>query len=92
MSDYIYDEGYDTDEENELDEDIIDILDTLDPAPVYLDDSTIIKAMLIGETEKAWLLKIKDKQSWFPKSICTFEDSFLECPNWLLNKKKEELI
>lgn len=75
----------------DLDDDIFNVLTNLDIILNYA-EQTKVKAILIGETKKAWLLKINNKQSWWPKSVCIFEDGMLESPNWLWNKKKEEII
>ena len=46
---------------------------------------------LVHETEKAWLIKVKDgREIWFPKSRCKWDGVTVVLPDWLAAKKKVE--
>jgi len=48
---------------------------------------------LIGETPKAWHIRLKEgtkfRQEWFPKSQCSLaaDNKTIEVPGWLLDSK-----
>lgn len=42
---------------------------------------------LVRETEKAWLINIKEVDHWFPKSLCSLSKTKFTSPMWLLYKK-----
>lgn len=42
---------------------------------------------LITETDDAWLLDIDCEEMWFPKSVCTIEDTYITMPEWLADDK-----
>lgn len=52
-------------------------------------DTIIIDAQLITQTDNAWYLNCEGDYEWFPKSTCTFdaEKEELEVPKWLLRNK-----
>ena len=51
-----------------------------------------IKAIIIKETEKAWLFDCEGDKVWMPKSQCTYceEEKALEIPEWLYEDKFPE--
>lgn len=53
--------------------------DGRDSEPEYL-----LSIKVIHETDKAFLIQHKNKQAWFPKSICDIEDDYIEWQNWFL--------
>lgn len=55
------------------------------------EDDVYLNCEVITETNKAWLVKCKGTQAWFPKSQCDWgpEPDTLTAPAWL-NTKWEE--
>jgi hypothetical protein len=54
-----------------------------------------VDAMLLKETEKAWLFIIKDEEYWIPKSQCEWtphegaeEDGIVEVNKWFVEKEE----
>lgn len=48
-----------------------------------------LTVVMIGHTEKAWLVEWKGGTDWFPKSRCHFTKSGrLACPQWIIDKKE----
>jgi hypothetical protein len=52
-----------------------------------------VEALLVHETDRAWLLDINDEQVWVPKSVGQFElhddaevDGTLEVEEWFAEK------
>lgn len=41
-----------------------------------------------GESPKAWLIRIREKKVWLPKSVCVVNESRTKIfvPNWLLSQ------
>lgn len=62
-----------------------------------------IPGKLKFESDNAWLLTIDDpkntlqvraahgKDVWFPKSNCELQEDGLDCPQWLWDKKQDDL-
>lgn len=46
--------------------------------------------IFINQTEKAWHLKIQDKEAWFPKSQCSIDKNqqLIHMPEWLVEAKE----
>lgn len=53
-----------------------------------IEDSIIITAKLIKETDKAWLLNCEGDEAWFPKNLVNFDNQKqeLEVPKWKLKE------
>lgn len=46
------------------------------------------RAILMHETDNAYLLDVDGVTAWFPKSQVQFEGEDLECPEWLAIEKE----
>ncbi|RDY57698.1 hypothetical protein [Flagellimonas nanhaiensis] len=54
-----------------------------------MEETIIIQAVFIRETQNSWLLDCEGDEVWFPKSQCTFvnDREELSAPKWLLIEK-----
>lgn len=68
------------------------------------DEPVFIPGTIKFETNDAWLLTINDPKNavgdgqnvhgrdvWFPKSQCELHEDGLDCPDWLWQKKLQDL-
>ena len=46
-----------------------------------------VDCILIHSTTKAYLVKIFDKDEWFPKSYCVLDKDKIKIPSWLAVRK-----
>jgi hypothetical protein len=59
------------------------------PAPMM----SMLYQEIVTETEKAWLIKMKSGEAWFPKSQCKLDvtHKVIRVPDWLHNRIKKRI-